>query len=72
MEHLNNEKFAFRILVDFHEAFDIGHDIIIQKLIHYGVTGIASNCFLILLNRLKYVCVNGFSSNDEHICCDVP
>ena len=52
--------FASRILVDLQKVFDtVDHDILIQKSNHYGVRGVANNCFSSYLqNRLQYVSVN--------------
>ena len=62
---LDNSKFACGIFVDFQKAFDtVDHNILLEKLEHYGVRGLANNWFKSYLsNRQQYVSVNGFHSN---------
>ena len=51
----------------------VHHDILIQKVNHYGIRGVANNWFSSYLqNRLQYVSINGFNSKLEHIHCGVP
>ena len=72
-EQLDSGNFACGIF-DFQKAFDtVDHDILIQKLNHYGIRGVANNWFSSYLqNRSQYVSINGFNSKLEHIHCDVP
>ena len=43
---LDNKKFACGVFVDLQKAFDtVNHDILISKLEHYGIRGIANNWF---------------------------
>ena len=72
-EQLEVGNFARRIFVDLQKAFDtVDHDIVIQKLNHCGIRGVAhywlSSYFQ---NRLQYVSINGFNSNLEHIYCGI-
>ena len=73
-EQLDNGNFACGIFVDLQKAFDtVNHDILIQKLNHYGIRGVANNWFSSYLqNRSQYVSINGFNSKLEHIHCGVP
>ena len=51
----------------------VHHDILIQKVNHYGMRGVANNWFSSYLqNLLQYVSINGFNSKLEHIHCGVP
>ena len=56
------------------KAFDtVNHDILITKLEHYGIRGIAKDWFKSYLSdRKQYVSVRGVNSNEEHISCGVP
>ena len=71
---LDNSNFACGIFVDFQKAFDtVDHNILLNKLDHYGVRGIANNWFRSYLsNRKQYVSVNGFHSNTEIMKFGVP
>ena len=73
-EQLDSGNFACGIFVDLQKAFDtVDHDILIQKLNHYGIRGVANNWFSSYLqNRSQYVSINGFNSKLEHIHCGVP
>ena len=45
-EQLDSGNFACEIFLDFQKAFDaVDHDILIQKLNHYGFRGVANNWF---------------------------
>ena len=61
---LDEGSFACGIFVDFAKAFDtVDHSILLQKLEHYGVRGIANSWFSSYLNnRKQYVAINGFNS----------
>ena len=73
-EELYSRNFACGIFADLQKVFDtVDHDILIQKLNHYGIRGVANNWFSSYLqNRLQYVSINGFNSKLEHIHCGVP
>ena len=46
---------------------------LIQKLNHYGIRGVANKWVSSYLqNRLQYVNINGFNSKLEHINCGAP
>ncbi len=71
---LDNSNFACGIFVDFQKAFDtVDHNILLHKLEHYGIRGIANNWFKSYLsNRNQYVSVNGFHSKTEVMKYGVP
>ena len=52
-KQLDSGNFACGIFVDLQKVFDTtDHDILIQKLNHYDIRGVADNCFSsYLLNR---------------------
>ena len=69
-QQLVNGDFACGIFVDLQKAVD--HDILRQKLNHYGIRGVAKICFLSFLqNRSQYDSINGLNSKLEHIHCGV-
>ena len=71
---LDNSNFACGIFVDFQKAFDtVDHGILIQKLEHYGIRGLANNWFKSYLsNRKQYVSINGFHSKTLPMDYGVP
>ena len=68
------ESFACRIFVDFQKAFDtVDHIILLKKLDHYGVRGLANDWFRsYLTNRKQYVSINGFDSTLKEMKYGVP
>ena len=62
------------LFLDFSKAFDtINHDILLDKLHHYGVRGKALEWFRsYLMNRKQYVSLNGYNSQMLNIKCGVP
>ena len=73
-EALDNSEFAICILIDFRKAFDtVEHNILLQKLYHYGIGGNALQWFnSYLSNRYQYVNYNNTSSDMKLITCGVP
>ena len=73
-EALDSSNFACGIFIDLQKAFDtVHHDILLSKLNHYGIRGIANNWFRsYLLNRQQFVSINGFDSSMKTMDYGVP
>ena len=71
---LDEGSFACGIFVDFQKAFDtVDHSILLNKLEHYGVRGLANDWFRsYLTNRKQYVSINGFDSALKDMKYGVP
>ena len=60
-----------RVFIDLEKAFDtVDHQILLQKLYHYGIRGLAHNWFK--SNRQWFVFISGSSSELIPIKCGVP
>ena len=72
--NMNEKKFTGLISLDPKKAFDtVSHDILLQKLHHYGVRGLAHNLFNSYLTRRKqYVYLNGCHSSTIPMQFGVP
>ena len=71
---LENGEFVIGIFLDFSKAFDtVNHDILLQKLHHYGIRGTAFMWFKSYLScRYQYVTYNSTESSKKLIKCGVP
>ena len=71
-EACDNSQYACGIYVDFKKAFDtVNHNILLDKLSHYGVRGIENNWFkTYVTNRKQHV--SGLKSGNALIGFGVP
>ena len=62
---IDNNEVGCGIFIDLKRAFDtVNHSILLLKLHHYGIRGVAYNWFQSYLsNRQQFVCANGHDSN---------
>ena len=65
-------KSTVGIFIDLKKAFDtVNHDILVKKLVHYGIRGVANKWICSYLsNRSQYVCINDTSSECMKVTCD--
>jgi hypothetical protein len=73
-DSLDNKTFSCGVFIDLEKAFDtVNHSILLKKLEHYGIRGIANSWFKsYLLGRQQKVCLNGTSSPNAYVTCGVP
>ena len=73
-KYLGEGKFACDIFVDLQKAFGtVEHDILLTKLKHYGVRGLANDWFKCYLSdRKQFVSINNHDSNLAPILYGVP
>ena len=71
---LDNKSFACGVFIDLEKAFDtVNHNILLGKLEHYGIRGIANDWFRSYLTaRKQRVKLDGEKSNYLDITCGVP
>ena len=71
---LDNRKHTIGVLLDYSKAFDtVNHYILLSKLSHYGVRGIALEWYRsYLTNRKQYVSLDGFDSELLNVTHGVP
>ena len=71
---LDDGKIACGIFIDLEKGFDtVNHDILLEKLDHYGVRGISNDWFRSYLSdRSQLVSINGFNSDYKTIKYGVP
>ena len=71
---LDEGKFVLGVFLDLKKASDtIDHKILLNKLEHFGIRGVAKKCFCSYLsNRKQFTYVNGCSSNLGIINISVP
>ena len=73
-EAIENNEFTVGIFLDLSKAFDtVNHSILIEKLEHYGIRGIALEWFKnYLTNRKQIVKYNSVLSSKQTILSGVP
>ena len=71
---LDNKNFGCGIFLDLQKAFDtVNHQILLNKLEHYGIRGTALAWFKSYLSsRSQYVSVHGHNSSHLSVTCGVP
>ena len=74
INNIENKLYSCSIFLDFSKAFDtVNHDILLDKLEHYGFRGIAFSWFKSYLYRRTQIdTVNGVNANELIINCGVP
>ena len=72
--HLGKNKFCAGVLVDLKKAGDtVDHHILLQKLEHYGIRGVANEWFSSYLkNRAQFVSIGNVSSTIKELLTGVP
>ena len=73
-KNLDERNIGCSIFADLQKAFDtVEHDILLLKLEHYGIRGLANEWFKSYLsNRKQYVSINGYDSNLAYVTFGVP
>ena len=71
---LSKKQISLLLLIDFSKAFDmVNHNILLDKLEHYGIRGIANTWFKSYLsNRQQYVSIKGKASSKQSLQYSVP
>ena len=71
---IDDNKFAVGVFIDLQKAFDtVDHTILLKKLYHYGIRGVANSWFKShLSNRKNFVTINGVNSDLQSMEFGVP
>ena len=74
IKYFDEGNYCISIFVDLTKAFDtVDHEILLQKLEHYGIRGHANDFFrTYLTNRQQYTVINDAKSSLGKIECGVP
>lgn len=73
-EAIEKGMFSCEIFLDFSKAFDtVNHAILLRKLEHYGIRGIAKEWFISYLsNRKQFTSIGNINSEKLSVSCGVP
>ena len=73
-ENMEKNEYTFGLFLDYQKAFDtVSHNILLDKLKHYGIRGVANQWLRsYLTDRLQYTTVNGVKSDVQPVKCGVP
>ena len=73
-DSLDRDFFVFSLFLDFKKAFDtVDHEILLSKLYHYGIRGVAQDWIRsYLTNRVQYVLLNNVKSQILPVTTGVP
>ena len=71
---IDNKQFVYGVFIDLQKAFDtVDHNILLEKIQHYGIRGIAHQWFKSYLeNRKKFVSTSGPESELASVNYGVP
>ena len=74
INNIEDKLYSCSVFLDFSKAFDtVNHNILLDKLEHYGFRGIAYSWFKSYLNqRTQIVAKNGVDGNELTINCGIP
>ncbi len=74
INNIENKLYSCSVVLDFSQAFDkVNHNILLEKLQHYGFRGIAYSWFKSYLSkRTQIVAINGVNASELTINCGVP
>ena len=74
LSSMSKKQVSLLLLIDFSKAFDvIEHEILLSKLMHYGVRGIVLDWFKSYLKgRTQFVAIENVDSSPKHIEYGVP
>ncbi|MCP4484704.1 MAG: reverse transcriptase family protein, partial [Flavobacteriaceae bacterium] len=74
INNIEKKLFSCCVFLDFSKAFDtVNHEILLQKLEHYGFRGIAYSWFKSYLHkRTQTVNINGTNAKELNVNCGVP
>ena len=73
-DNTNRNALTLLLFLDFSKAFDtVNHTILIKKLEHYGIRGLAKEWFISYLhNRKQFTSIGNTNSEELPISCGVP
>ena len=73
-KYMDSKEYTVGVFLDLAKAFDtVDHNILLTKLNHCGVRGVANNWFKSYLeNRNQYVSINGISLDFSKVTRGVP